>query len=109
MDIFEEIGKTLSDEIKSTGKHIRKQVRSGPADKHAPIRSNKYLFTKNFYTKAAEWGLSEADAIDVYDNADKKENNIIIKKYTNYELGIEWSADSVTGLPVIDDIWKKND
>ena len=107
MDFFEHLGKVIADEFKTAIKHTVKQL-DDTSGRHTPYRSQKYLFTKNFHTDAEEWGLSEADAVDVYNHGQKTSDDTFVREYNGYEIGIEFSMDSITGLPIIDEIWKKN-
>ncbi len=107
MDFFEHLGKVIVDEFKTAIKYTAKQL-DDSSSQHTPYRSAKHLFTRNFYTDAEEWGLFEADAVDVYNHGQKTSDDTFVREYNGYEIGIEFSMDSITGLPIIDEIWKKN-
>jgi hypothetical protein len=64
-------------------------------------------FTTNFQKKAKEWGLSEKDAEDVYQHGDQVKENMLVRKYNGYEIGIYYFKDNRTSLPVISSIWKR--
>ncbi len=65
-------------------------------------------FTNNFQTKAKDWGLSEADARDVYRHGEEVKPQMLVRKYNGYEIGIYYFTDTKTGKPIISSIWKRN-
>ena len=65
-------------------------------------------FTKNFQGKASQWGLSEADALDVYHWGAPSKENMMVKKYNGYEIGVYYLKDKSTGQTVITSIWKRD-
>ena len=71
-------------------------------------RKSNYLFSPSFYKDAKEYSLSETDAIYIYEHGSKTKEDILVYKFNGYELGIKWFTDSTSGLPMIDEIWKKN-
>ncbi len=56
-------------------------------------------FTNNFQQKAKAWGLSEKDALDVYSHGEQIKENMIVRNYGGYELGIWYFTHSRTGQP----------
>lgn len=64
-------------------------------------------FTSNFQQKAKEWGLTEKDAEDVYQHGDQVKENMLVRRYNGYEIGIYYFLDKHTGKPVISSIWKR--
>jgi hypothetical protein len=73
----------------------------------ASPRSGEVFFTKNALSKMKQWGLSEADALDVYYHGSIVKNNMMVRKYNGYELGIWFFADRVTGKPIISSVWRR--
>ena len=65
-------------------------------------------FSNNFQEKARSWGLSEATARDVYRNGYVIKENMMVRKYNGYEVGIYYFRDSRTGQVVITSIWKRD-
>jgi hypothetical protein len=65
-------------------------------------------YTKNFYAKAKAAGLTEADARAVYYSgcAAKHKQNMLLKDYNGYSVGIYYFLSPKTGKPVISSIWK---
>lgn len=45
-------------------------------------------FTANFQTRAKQWHLSEADALDVYHHGQEVKPGMKTRKYNGYELSI---------------------
>lgn len=64
-------------------------------------------FTNNFQQKAKASGLTEKDALDVYHHGQQEKDNMIVRTYPGYELGIWYFKDGRTGQPVITSIWKR--
>ncbi len=54
-----------------------------------------------------QWGLSETDALDVYHHGTLVKNNMMIRKYNGYEIGIWFFAGRVTGKAIINSVWKR--
>ena len=54
-----------------------------------------------------QWGLSEADALDVYHHGSVEKQNKMVRKHNGYEIGIWFFADRVTGKTIISSAWKK--
>jgi len=53
-------------------------------------------------------GLSEADALDVYYHGSVVKQNMMVRKYNGYELGIWFFADRVTGKAIISSAWRRS-
>ena len=63
-------------------------------------------FTANFQTRAKQWHLSEADALDVYHHGQERKPGMRVRKYNGYELGIYYGHNTNTGAVYISTIWK---
>ena len=64
-------------------------------------------FTRNFQVKAKSWRLTEADAKDVYEHGYSVKDNMLVRKYNGYEIGIYSFKDSRTGQAIVTSIWKQ--
>jgi len=73
---------------------------------HSPTPKDLH-FTNNFHLKAKSWGLSEADARDVYHHGSVVKPNMMVRKYNGYEIGIWFFNDRVTGQAIITSIWNR--
>ena len=71
------------------------------------IDTREPYFTKNFEAKAKSWGLTEADAKDVLYHGASPRENMLVRKYNGYEIGIYYFNDAKTGRTVITSIWKR--
>ena len=71
--------------------------------------SSDISFTKNFYARAKQAGLSERDGQDVYYSGypSKNKQNTMLKDYNGYQIGVYYFKDARTGKPVISSIWKR--
>jgi len=101
MGWYEELQKTIGEavqQIKGSGH---------PVPTTASPRSDEVSFTKNAQEKLKQWELSEKDALDVYHHGSVEKNNMMVRKYNGYEIGIWFFADRVTGKPIISSVWKR--
>jgi hypothetical protein len=66
-------------------------------------------FTDNFYTRAAEWHLTEEHARYVFYEGDpvKGKENMKVATYQDQAIGIYVFRDRETNQPVITSIWKR--
>ena len=71
------------------------------------IDTREPYFTKKFEAKAKSWGLTEADAKDVLYHGASTRENMLVRKYNGYEIGIYYFKDTWTGQTVISSIWKR--
>ena len=92
----------LLDEIKKTLKVAGEQFTS------TSTTAKGMRFTSNFQAKAKSWGLTEKDAEDVYHHGQEVKQNMIVRTYNGYEIGIYYFLDKRSGQPVITSIWKRD-
>jgi len=92
---------------KSLGEAVGQVIRSTKHTPHRCIDTKSLRFTNNFYQKAKAWGVSEKDAEDVYYHGSVIKQNMMVRKYNGYEIGICFFIASDTGQTVISSIWKK--
>ena len=100
MGWYEDLQKTIGEaarQIKGSGH---------PVPTTASPRNGEVSFTKNAEVKMKQWGLSEADALDVYHHGSVVKNNMMVRKHNGYEVGIWFFADRITGKPSISSVWK---
>jgi hypothetical protein len=71
------------------------------------IDTREPYFTRNFHSVAHGRGLTEADAKDVYYNGSTIKQNMMVRKYNGYEIGISFFVDGHTGKTIITSIWKR--
>jgi hypothetical protein len=65
-------------------------------------------FTNNALAKMREWHLSEADVKDVfYHGGVVIKQNMMVKKYNGYEIGLYYFQDKQTGRFIISSAWKR--
>ncbi len=85
------------------------QITSGNGSWTTPTKTPQDIhFSNNFQVKAKQWGLSEAAARDVYRNGYVVKENMMVRTYNGYEVGIYYFRDSRTGQVVITSIWKRD-
>ncbi len=65
-------------------------------------------FTNNALKKMSQWNLSEADVKDVFFHGGVViKQNMMVKKYSGYEIGLYFFRDKQTGQFVISSVWKR--
>ena len=64
-------------------------------------------FTSKFQAQAKSWGLTQADAQDVYNYGEERRAGMMVRKYNGYEIEIYYFMDRRSGQPVISSIWKR--
>jgi hypothetical protein len=66
-------------------------------------------FTNNALKKMSKWHLSEADVKDVfYHGGVVIKQNMMVKKYSGYEIGLYYFQDKQTGRFIISSAWKRD-
>ena len=96
------------DELKKSLKAAAEQFTYSSTSSSRPIRgSSDVYFPTNFAQKAKQWGVSEADALDVYHHGEERKPNLRCRTYNGYELCIYYGQNSRTGQPYISTIWKR--
>src|SRR5437016_1578601 len=99
MDIFEEIHEFLD----AAWRQISNE---SAVNNSTDFDKREIYFTRNFYQTAEEFGLSEADAEDVYQYGYRVKQNTMVREYYGYEVGIHYFMSQETGQPVISSIWR---
>ena len=65
-------------------------------------------FTSNALEKMGQWHLSEADVKDVFFHGGVVvKQNMMVKKYSGYEIGLYFFRDKQTGQFIISSAWKR--
>jgi hypothetical protein len=75
---------------------------------NALVDPRTLYFTKNFTAKAKSWKLTEDDAKDVYFHGDKIKENIMVRNYNGYEIGIYYFKDPKNNRTFITSIWRQD-
>ena len=85
-------------------------IGSTPAHSTRQSKPQDLSYTKNFYAKANATGLTESDARDVYYSGYpvKNKQNMLLKDYNGYQIGIYYFKDARSGKPVISSIWRND-
>ncbi len=74
----------------------------------ASPRKDELFFTRNAYVKMKGWGITESDCYDVYYHGSLVKDNMMVRKYNGYEIGIWFFADRLTGKAIISSAWKSS-
>ena len=65
-------------------------------------------FTNNAIAKMGQWHVSETDVKDVfYHGGVIVKQNMMVKKYDGYEIGLYYFQDKQTGRFIISSVWKR--
>ena len=67
-------------------------------------------FTPNFYEKAKQWGLGEADGLDVFYHGEEDRPGRKVRKHKalGNAVYIYYGTSKTTGQPYISTIWKRD-
>lgn len=71
------------------------------------IDTREPYFTRSFQSVSQARGFTEADARDVYYHGSAIKQNMMVKQYNGYEIGIYSFVDGRTGRTIITSIWKR--
>ncbi len=88
--------------FKSWIKDILKQIFST-----SPSRSGDILLSRHAYIKMREYGLTEKYIKDVFAHGERVKNNMIIRKYNGYQIGLIFEYDEEARVNVIISCWKR--
>jgi hypothetical protein len=111
MDIFGILALSMGwfDELQSILKTAFGQLtNSSPVQPPDSVDTREPYFTKNFHSVSHAKGLTEKDARDIYYHGTVVRQNMMVKQYNGYELGIYYFVDGKTGQTVITSIWKRD-
>lgn len=86
-------------------KTILQQLLGEAEDK--PTRSG-LSFTKKCIRQMSEWSLSEADITDVFRHGEQTAENMLVRKYNGYEIGMYYFRDKKTGNYIVSAVWKRD-
>ena len=88
--------------FKSWIKDILKQIFNT-----SPSRSGDILLSRHAYIKMREYGLTEKYIKDVFAHGERVKNNMIIRKYNGYQIGLIFEYDEEARVNVIISCWKR--
>ena len=86
---------------------IHSQVLSELSLPLGSVDTREPYFTKNFHSVSHARGLTEADARDVYYHGSTVKENMMVRQYNGYEIGIYFFVDGHSGRTIITSIWKR--
>jgi hypothetical protein len=86
----------------------------GPMQKHeawvndtGKARMEKIVFTRKAIERMKDRGLTEADAIDVVLHGWVLKENMLVRKYNGFEIGVVYGKDRRTGQTIVFSAWKR--
>jgi hypothetical protein len=86
-------------------KLILRQLLGEPTDKpDQPVLS----FTKKCIRQMQDWHLSEKDITDVFQHGQLRNENMLIREYNGYEIGMYYFRDKKTGNYIVTAVWKRD-
>jgi hypothetical protein len=106
-EILKDVSHDVEYEVRIFVKTVGEQLTNSTHSQRSPYQDPNFYFTTAFYTKAQEFGLTEADAIEVYNTGQEINEAMIVRDYNGYEAGIEYTTELYTGKPLITSIWKR--
>jgi hypothetical protein len=64
-------------------------------------------FTRKCIQQMKDWSLSEKDITDVFRHGQLRDENMLIRKYDGYEIGMYYFRDTKTGNYIVSSVWKR--
>ncbi len=64
-------------------------------------------FTRKCIQQMKDWNLSEADVADVFRHGELTNENMLIRKYNGYEIGMYYFRETKTCNYIVTAIWKR--
>jgi hypothetical protein len=86
-------------------KTILSQLLGEPGDKPTHPQLS---FTRKCIKQMKGWNLSEADITDVFRHGDITNENMLVRKYNGYEIGMYYFRDKKTGNYIATAVWKRD-
>ncbi len=65
-------------------------------------------FTRKCIRQMKDWSLSEADITDVFRHGEQTAENMLVRKYNGYEIGMYYFWDKKTGNYIVSAVWKRD-
>lgn len=74
--------------------------------------SNQIIFTDLALRKMSRWTLTESTVLDAFNKGIRENAKVpgayqMIKKYSDYEIGVIYKQDSLEGKYIIISVWKR--
>jgi hypothetical protein len=86
----------------------RTSSRNDTSSQSQKVDPRELGFTNNAIAKMREWHVSEADVKDVfYHGGVVVKQNMMVKKYNGYEIGLYYFQDKQTERCIISSVWKR--
>jgi hypothetical protein len=77
------------------------------ADQVFTSRKPKLVFTNKARKKMASWLLTDRDITDVFYHGEAVNEQLIIRQYNGYAIGLSYFRDRKTGDAVVTSVWKR--
>ena len=65
-------------------------------------------FTKKCIQKMKDEQLTETDVADVFQHGEITSENMMVRKYNGYEIGMYYFRDAKTGNYIVSAVWKRD-
>jgi hypothetical protein len=65
-------------------------------------------FTRKCLQRMKDEQLSEADITDVFEHGQLRNENMLIREYNSYEIGMSYFRDAKTGNYIVTAVWKRD-
>ena len=106
-EFLEGVRDDIEYEFRMIIKTVGDQFSDTPRISTTSYEKSAILFTAKFYAEANVFGLTENDAIEVYNSGQEINEAVIIREYNRYEIGIEYTQEMRSGKPLITSVWKR--
>jgi len=77
------------------------------ADQVFTSRKPELVITNKARKKMAAWFLRDKDITDVFYHGEEVNDQLIVRQYNGYEIGLSYFRDRKTGDAVVTAVWKR--
>jgi hypothetical protein len=77
------------------------------ADQVFTSRKPKLVITNKARKKMADWLLTDNDVKDVFYHGEEVKEQLIVRQYNGYEIGLHYFKDRKTGDAIVTAVWKR--
>ena len=85
-EVLEDISHDVKYEVQMFVKAVGQQITSSNLANNTPYEEPNFYFTTRFYTKAQEFNLTEADAIEVYNTGQEINEETIMLNFRDENI-----------------------
>jgi hypothetical protein len=77
------------------------------ADQVFISRKPQLVITQKARKRMAAWFLHDNDIADVFAHGEEVKEQMIVRRYNGYEIGLSYFTDRKTGNAIVTSVWKR--